>query len=162
VARHVLRHTDADYRAYTWLDRGSDERQYCAPGVDLPVATIMRSKYGEYPEYHTSLDDLVHVVTPAGLEGGCTALQRAIGIVEDNFIPQVTTLGEPQLGKRGLYPDISIKGSAGDVRMMMNMISYCDGTRSLLEIADQIGAPFWEVSEAIAPLRDAGLIVDKT
>ena len=62
VAKHVLYWTDHNYDSYTWLDRASDERQYCAPGIDLPIATIMRSKYAHFAEYHTSLDDLVNVV----------------------------------------------------------------------------------------------------
>lgn len=158
VAKHVLSHIDPNYSSYTWLDRGSDERQYCAPGVDLPVATIMRSKYGQYPEYHTSLDDLVNVVTPRGLAGGFNALQRAISILEQNVKPRITTLGEPQLGKRGLYPNISAKGSADSVRVMMNMISYCDGKHSILDIAEVLRVPFWELHNLIVPLIDEGLI----
>lgn len=158
VAKHVLSHIEANYQSYTWLDRGSDERQYCAPGVDLPVATIMRSKYGQYPEYHTSLDDLVNVVTPSGLAGGFNALQIAINVLEQNVKPRVTTLGEPQLGKRGLYPDISAKGSADSVRVMMNMISYCDGEHSILDIAEILDAPFWELQSLMLPLIDEGLM----
>lgn len=158
VGKHVLRHIDPDYKRYTWLDRGSDERQYCAPGVDLPIATIMRSKYGEYPEYHTSADQLGSVVTETGLAGGFGALLAALNVFEKDFVPVVTTLGEPQLGKRGLYPDISQKGSGNAVRDMMNMISYCDGTRSLFEIAEVINVSFDRLLELATPLLHEGLL----
>ncbi|MBV7264994.1 DUF4910 domain-containing protein [Erythrobacter ani] len=158
IAVHVLTHQAPAFTRYTWLDRGSDERQYCAPGVDLPMASIMRSKYGEYPEYHTSKDTLGGVVTASGLEGGYLALERAITVLEEDFVPRVRVLGEPQLGKRGLYPNVSIRGSTDHVRVMMNMISYCDGERSLFEIAEKIGRPFWELRQAIEPLVAADLI----
>ena len=144
VALHVLKHTDPDFNRYTWLDRGSDERQYCAPGVDLPIATIMRSKYSEYPEYHTSLDDL-DFVTTEGLQGGFKALRNSIQIIENNVYLKTTVFGEPQLGKRGLYPTLSTKESGKQVRKMMNLLSYCDGVNSLLEIAELINEPFWKV-----------------
>ena len=158
VAKHVLKWTDKNYKTYTWSDRGSDERQYCAPGIDLPVASIMRSKYNEYPEYHTSLDDLQNVVTPNGLEGGYWALRRAIETIEKNEIYKVTTLCEPQLGKRGLYPTISTKNSKNEVRLLMDIITYCDGEHSLLEIAEIINVPIWELYEKIEILLKEKLI----
>ena len=160
VAQHVLRFTDPDFRKYTWLDRGSDERQYCAPGVDLPIATIMRSKYGEYPEYHTSLDNL-KLVTPDGLEGGYVALQRAIEIIEQNVFLKTKVFCEPQLGKRGLYPNLSTKESGDQVRAMMNLISYCDGSISLLEIANRINEPFWELVPIVEQLVKHDLLEQK-
>ena len=158
VAKHVLKWTDKNYKTYTWSDRGSDERQYCAPGIDLPVASIMRSKYNEYPEYHTSLDDLQNVVTPNGLEGGYWALRRAIETIEKNETYKVTTLCEPQLGKRGLYPTISTKNSKNEVRLLMDIITYCDGEHSLLEIAEIINVPIWELYEKIEILLKEKLI----
>ena len=158
VAKHILKWTDNAYKAYSWRDRGSDERQYCAPGVDLPVASIMRSKYAEYPEYHTSLDNLTDVVTPEGLEGGYRALRRAIEAIERNVVPRVTVLGEPQLGPRGLYPTLSSKGSAAGVATMMDLISWCDGRHSLLEIAELIERPIWALYEILDTLKSNGLI----
>jgi len=157
AALHVLRYSGNEFKRYTYLDRGSDERQYCSPGVDLPVAAIMRSKYGTYPEYHTSLDDL-DFVTPAGLEGGYRVLQRAIQVIEADRTPTAAVLCEPQLGKRGLYPVTSTAQSAAEVRNMMNLLAYADGTRTLLEIADHIDTPFWEIEPICSQLESHGLI----
>ena len=157
VANHVLRNMDNVFTAYSWLDRGSDERQYCSPGVDLPVVGFSRSKYGEYPEYHTSLDNL-NFISPKGLAGSYLALIRMIEVIENDVSYISTTLCEPQLGKRGLYPTLSQKGSTITTKPMMNFISYCDGTKSLLEISDIIGIPFWDLLASATKLLSHGII----
>ena len=158
IAKHVLSHVDPNYKRYSWLDRGSDERQYCAPGIDLPIASIMRAKYGEYPEYHTSLDDLENVVIPEGLNGGYWALRRAIEAIEQNKKYRVKVLCEPQMGKRGLYPTLSTKNSGKQVRLMMDMVSFCDGENSLLEIAEKIKVPIWNLYDLVDILLSNDLL----
>ena len=159
VAKHVLKHIDPGFKSYTWLDRGSDERQYCAPGIDLPIASIMRSKYGQYPEYHTSLDDLDNVVTPSGLDGGYWSIRKAIEAIERNKKYRVTVLGEPQMGKRGLYPTLSTKKSGKQTRLMMDVMSLCDGENTLLQIAEILSTPIWELYEIIDKLVEHNLLV---
>jgi aminopeptidase-like protein len=145
VAEHILKWIEPNYIKYSWLDRGSDERQYCAPGIDLPIASIMRTKYGKYPEYHTSLDDLLKVVTPDGLKGGYFALQSAVELLEKNFKYKVDIFCEPQMGKRGLYPTLSNNGRSSDIKLMMDFVSYCDGNNDLLGIADLLKVPAWSL-----------------
>lgn len=152
IAKHILKHIDPGFISYTWLDRGSDERQYCAPGIDLPIASIMRTKYGQYPEYHTSLDNLDNVVTPSGLDGGYWSIRKAIEAIEKNKKYRVTVLGEPQLGKRGLYPTLSTKKSGEQVRLMMDFISLCDGENTLLQVAETLNTPIWELYEIVDKL----------
>ncbi len=158
VAKHVLKWTDPNFHIYSWLDRGSDERQYCAPGIDLPIATIMRTKYGEYPESHTSLDDLINVVTPQGLNGGYWALRRALEIIEKNKKYKVSVMCEPQMGKRGLYPSLSTKTPQQDVILMMNFISLCDGNCTLIEIAEKLNVPTWELYDLVNLLESHKII----
>lgn len=155
VSKHVLQ--DIDYVEYSFLDRGSDERQYCSPGVDLPIATICRTKYGVYPEYHTSLDDLT-VISPSGLYGGYEKIKKAIELLEKNNYYKVNVLCEPQLGKRGLYPTISTKASGKIVRTMMNFIAYADGNNDLIDIANIIGVQAEELFDIVDKMKVAKLI----
>lgn len=157
VALHVLRNLRPEFTSYSFLERGSDERQYCSPGVDLPVCSIMRSKYACYPEYHTSLDDLT-LVTPSGLYGGYTTVQKALECLEMIETLKVSVLCEPQLGKRGLYPTLSTKESWAEVRDMKNLIAHCDGELNLLEIADHINLPLWNLKELVAKLKEEGVL----
>lgn len=157
IGRHVLDHIAPDYMVYSYLDRGSNERQLCAPGIDLPVTTMMRSKYGCYAEYHTSLDDLI-LVTPRGLADSFLALRRAIECLELDECYEATVLGEPQLGRRGLYPNLSTRDSGAQVRDMMNLLAYSDGHLSLFEIAEIINVPFWRVEPLARTLLDAGVL----
>ena len=144
IGEYVLNKYHPNFIKYSWLDRGSDERQYCSPGVDLPISSITRTKFGEYPEYHTSLDNF-DVVTEKGLNDSLLLYLKCIEIFEKNrFYPKVKVFCEPQLGKRGLYPNISTKESGKIVQNMMNFISYCDGSNSILEISEICGIDFEE------------------
>lgn len=151
VSIKTLEELGVNYNKYTFLDRGSDERQYCAPGVDLPVASLMKSKYGSYPEYHTSLDNL-NFITPEGLKESYEMMKTAIEILESNKFWKLKTLGEPQLGKRGLYPTLSTKNSGTTVQDLMNVIAYCDGENDLIDISNICGLKFKEVLKIIETL----------
>ncbi len=145
------------YQYYSFLKRGSDERQYCAPGIDLPIASLMRTKYGVYPEYHTSEDNL-DFISPEGLEGGFQLVQKTIASIEANAYYTINCLGEPQLGKYGLYPTTSQKGSSQIVRNLINVIAYCDGQNDIFDISEITGVPVLEVIEHISKLDAKGLV----
>ena len=157
AAKLILDRHAPDHVEYSYLDRGSDERQYCSPGVDLPVASIMRTRYNSYPEYHTSLDDL-NLVTPTGLEGAFEALTKTINLIEHNHVYRATTPCEPQLGRRGLYPTLSTRGAGYSVRAMTNILAYSDGTRDLVDLASFIGISAEEAIETADKLVKAGLL----
>ncbi len=156
VALHVLKHTDPSFKRYSYSSRGSDERQYCSPGVDLPVASVMRSKYAEYPEYHTSLDNL-DVISSEGLGGAFEVLKKCLHCLENNFIYYPTVLCEPQLGKRGLYPSVSTRDTHKTVIRTLDLLAYCDGTKDLVAVAEKIDVPVWEIIEIAANLYREGL-----
>lgn len=157
ITKNVLSFIYPEYKEYSFLERGSDERQYNAPGVDLPVCGFSRSKYGEYPEYHTSKDDM-GLISPSGLQGAYEAMQQCIEALEGNKKYKIQCLGEPQLGKRGLYPTISQKGSYDEVTTMMNFIAYADGKNDLINISNIICVPVKKICSIAEKLVKAELV----
>jgi aminopeptidase-like protein len=157
IVSNVLSFKHPDFIRYSFLDRGSDERQYCSPGVDLPLVTLCRSKYGTYPEYHTSLDNL-DLVTSKGLLGGYELVRDCIQVIEHNRKYKVKCYGEPQLGKRGLYPSISKKQENHPVRAMTDFIAFADGTNGLVDISNIIGRPVQDLFAIIDKLLESGLL----
>jgi len=155
AALAALRDAGVKHREFDWIDRGSDERQYCSPGIDLPVASLMRTKHGEYREYHTSLDNL-DVISEAGLQGGFDVLRRTLEIIESNCLPVAAFPCEPNLGKRGLYSTLSNDKPVG--RELLDVLTYCDGTLDTLAICERLQKPIKEVAARLDTLRQYQLI----
>lgn len=160
LLENILSFHSPDYKKYSFLDRGSDERQYCAPGIDLPVCTFCRTKYCEYPEYHTSADNLDYV-SPEGLDGAFQVMKKFVHAMEYYGKYEINCLCEPQLGKRGLYPTISKKGSYDPVKTMTNFIAYSDGREDLVAVSDRIHAPIDELIPVIDKLTECSLLSRK-
>lgn len=161
VALNVLNYSNSYFHKYSFLDRGSDERQYCAPGIDLPVCVVCRSKYGCYPEYHTS-DDNMALISPQGLEGTKKIYLEIIRVLEYNKYYKMNCLCEPQLGKRGLYPTLSKKNSYANIKPMLDFIAYADGKLDLLEISEIIAQPIPVLIPIIDKLIENGLLSDES
>ena len=157
LLKNVLKYHYPEYKKYDFLHRGSDERQYNAPGVELPVCAVCRSKYGEYPEYHTSADDLT-VISEEGLQGTFELMKKCIMVLEHNNYYKVNCLCEPQLGKRGLYPTVSKKGSYESIYAMTNFLTYADGKNDLIDISNIINVPVEQLIEIVDKLKQNGLI----
>ncbi len=145
--------------ALPWSARVSDERQWCAPGIDLPWATIIKTRPidpGYANRYHTSADDLSYV-TAEQLDDSARRICNILGAIEGDRKWRSTVLGEPQLGKRGLYPTLSKVGSSNKAREILAVLSWCDET-SALDIAEGAGIPIARVQWRIDELREHGLV----
>jgi len=142
---------------YTYLDRGSDERHYGMPGVDVPMISLMRTRYGNYPEYHTHLDDL-SIVTPTGLQGGLDFVRDCIQDLEQSDYLSGTILGEPQLGRRGLYHTMHARTVASEVLLRTHILAYADGTYSIADLSELLDLPEDTVAPFIDELEEHGLL----
>ncbi|MDD7333705.1 MAG: DUF4910 domain-containing protein [Lachnospiraceae bacterium] len=153
----VLKYYAPDYKKYSFLERGSDERQYCSPGVDLPFAVFSRSKFHEYKEYHTSADNL-SFISPEGMGNALEVLKRVVIALEYNKYYKTTVLCEPQLGKRGLYPTVSQKGTYDNIRVIQNFLAYADGKSDLIEISEKLKESVEKLVDVIERLLEEELI----
>lgn len=154
VIQNVLHFHYPEYKRYSFLKRGSDERQYNSAGVNLPVVGFCRSKYEEYPEYHTSADNM-DLISPEGLQGAYDVMVKVINTLENNYFYCMNCKCEPQLGKRGLYPTVSQKGSYNSVKATTHFIAYADGRNDLIDISNIINVSttdLIDIKERIAEL----------
>jgi len=158
----VLRDSAAPHRVLPWEPWGGDERQFCSPGFDLPVGTLMRTPHGEFDGYHTSADSLDRI-RPESLAGAVATCLEVVDILDTNrrFI-NLSPWGEPQLGRRGLYRSAGGAVSSPDEeRAFLWVLNLSDGGASLLDIARRSGLPYATIRTAAERLRDAGLLSEQ-
>jgi aminopeptidase-like protein len=156
---HVLKHAAPSAVIEDFSPYGYDERQYCSPGFDLPVGSFQRSKYGTFPEYHTSGDNL-DLIAPAHLAHSYRLILSAIDILEhDRVLVNTSPKCEPALGKRGLYATVGGDRTAAERNMaMLWVLNLSDGGHSLLDIAERSGLPFAAIAAAAGRLEAAELL----
>jgi aminopeptidase-like protein len=155
----VLRDSGAPHRVLPWEPRGGDERQFCSPGFDLPVGSLMRTPHGEFDGYHTSADALERI-RPESL---AEAVDRCLDLVEvlesNRRMTNLSPYGEPQLGRRGLYRSAGgAVATPDDERALLWVLNQSDGGSSLLDIARDSGLRYPVIRRAAQRLERAGLL----
>jgi len=139
----ILKQTESEFNIIEFFPSGgSDERQYCSPGFNLPVGSLMRTMYGKYPEYHTSADNKDFISFEA-MEKSVLKYLEIIEVLERNekYINKMPFC-EPQLGKRGLYPTLGSQKNTEDfVTAMMWILNLSDGTNDLISISEKSKIP---------------------
>ncbi|EFP0100152.1 DUF4910 domain-containing protein [Campylobacter coli] len=153
VALHTLKNKK-NFKAFSFLDRGSDERQYNAPLVNLGIVGVCRTKYGDYDGYHNSKDDL-NFISEKGLMGGLQSIQEMILNLEINAVYKNTIVCEPNLGKRGLYHTLS---TVNDTPLACNFLAYCDGENDIIDIANILNMQAYEFKELLEKIKFYGLV----
>ena len=158
---HVLAHSRPGSIVEEFVPWGGDERQFCSPGFDLPMGALTRTPHGLFPEYHSSADDF-SLVRAESLADSLAAAEEILDVLErDRTYRNLLPYGEPQLGRRGLYGEISAGAPReGEVlqRARLWVLNQSDGSRSLLEVAERAGIAFGTVAEAAGELLAAGLV----
>jgi len=157
IALHTIKHLTKNPKIYSFLHRGSDERQFNTPSLNLGAVAICRSKFGEFKEYHNSLDDL-NFVTQKGLTGGLKYAKNIVLNLETNAKFKLKTVCEPNLGSRGLISTINKGAYPKQMLNIRHFLAYCDGETDALEIADILGIEVRKLKEIIDQLIKFDLI----
>jgi aminopeptidase-like protein len=159
VVAHVLRRDEVPHSIRQFVPYGYDERQYCSPGFDLPVGCLMRTPNGEYPEYHSSADNL-SLLRGESLSHSLAVLRRVVGVIEGDAVYRSRNpKGEPQLGRRGLYAAMGGQRAASyDQMALLWVLNLADGHHSLLDMAERAGVPFETLRAAADALLAAELL----
>lgn len=158
AACHVLAGREPTASVRDFVPYGYDERQYCSPGYDLPVGSLTRTPHGEYPQYHTSADDL-DLITPWALADSLDAYLDVLDVLDrDRRWRNLAPHGEPQLGRRGLYGTVGGTDVAGQTMALLWVLNQADGDHSLLDTAERSGLPFAVLADAAGRLADTGLL----
>jgi aminopeptidase-like protein len=158
VVEHILRRAGDDFAISDFSPYGYDERQYCSPGINLPVGCFMRTPNGKYPQYHTSADD-PSLVKPEALAGSLHRLLCIVRTLEKNrSYLNLNPKCEPQLGRRGLYRLVGGTSSSELEEAILWVLNQSDGTHSLLDIAERSKLGFGNISEAADALLSRGLL----
>jgi aminopeptidase-like protein len=160
ITEHILSHYAKDfYSIVEFTPIGSDERQYCSAGFNLPVGSLMRTMYNEYIEYHTSLDNKDFISFEAMEENVQLYLKIIKAIELNDYYINLSPYCEPQLGKRGLYPNEGTKEAKGiELEKIMYLLNYCDGKYSLLDISKKLGVSILELESPLRTLIENKLI----
>lgn len=155
AAAYVLEHSEQPHRLFDFEPFGYDERQYCSPGLNLPIGCLMRSRPGEYAEYHSSADDL-DLVRPGQLADSWAHCVAIVELLERNrSYLSLSPHGEPQLGCRGLYRTLGGEADRADIeRAILWVLNLADGHHSLLDTAERSGLPFEVIAQAADLLAD--------
>lgn len=159
AAAYVLAHAVGEHRLIDFEPYGYDERQFCSPGFDLPVGRLTRAPQSEYPEYHTSADNL-ELVRPETLADSLTTCAAIIDLIEGNrvYVNQ-SPQGEPQLGRRGLYRATGGQLDAKSVeRALLWVLNLAEGQHSLLDMATRSGLGFDVIRRAATLLEQHELL----
>jgi aminopeptidase-like protein len=158
---HVIGRGEGE-RVLDFVPWGWDERQFNSPGFDLPVGCLTRSLEGEFPEYHSSADDL-DLISAERLEQSLTAALAILDVLEhDRTYRNLSPRGEPQLGRRGLYRAVGGPDPGVEQLALLWVLNQSDGSRSLLDVAERSGLPFAAIREAAERLEVAGLLAKET
>lgn len=161
AAGHVLKHSTPPGKVIDFFPYGYDERQFCSPGFNLPVGNLTRSQFGQYPEYHTSGDNL-QLIRPQYLSDSFQTYLQIVSILEQNRTYRNTVPKcEPQLGKRGLYDAIGGASDRKALQMaMLWTLNLSDGGHDLLSIAERADIPFHIIYRISQTLQQQGLLVE--